>query len=359
MDLTGERMIASKHVFIIGGTGQIGLAAIDCFLTVGWSVTAAHRGGGSLSRYLRDDRCNTVALDRDEAGALKHALPYGADVVIDCVAYDQSHANQLLEIQSQVGALVVISSASVYMDEHGRTLDEAKSPDEYPDLPVPVPETQRTVMPGPETYSTRKVALEQTLLDKASIPVTVLRPGAVYGIGSRHPREWWFLKRALDGRKSVPLAYEGLSRFHASSSKNIAELARLAAERSFHGILNAGDPECLTVFEIGETIADAVGHQWRLVPIPHGRERDSVGMTPWSVPKPFVLDMRAAAALGYHAVTTYQGQMPSYCAWLSAQARAQPWRQAFPILARYPASDLFDYVAEDEFMKTFAKRWRR
>jgi len=345
----------AKHAFIIGGTGQIGLAAIDVFLTAGWSVTAAHRGGRSLSHDLHDNRCNIVEFDRDEAGALKRALHRGADIVFDCVAYDESHANQLLEIQSQAGAFVVMSSASVYMDERNRTLDEAQARDEYPCLPVPIPETQRTVRPGPETYSTRKIALEHTLLDKASIPVTILRPGAVYGIGSRHPREWWFLKRALDGRKIVPLAYEGLSRFHTSSVKNIAELARLAVERSFHGILNACDPECLTVFEIGETIADAVGDQLSLVPIPYGREHGSVGMTPWSVPKPFVLDMRAAANLGYHAVTTYQTEMSSYCAWLSAQARAQPWRQAFPILAQYPASDLFDYAAEDEFMKMFAK----
>ncbi len=78
-------------------------------------------------------------------------------------------------------------------------------------------------------------------------------------------------------------------------------------------------------------------------------------MTPWSVPKPFVMDMRSAADLGYHAVTTYQAQMPSYCAWLSAKARAENWRKAFPILAQYPASDLFDYTTEDEFMRTFAK----
>lgn len=89
--------------------------------------------------------------------------------------------------------------------------------------------------------------------------------------------------------------------------------------------------------------------------VPHGREHGSVGMTPWSVPKPFVMDMRSAADLGYHAVTTYQAQMPSYCAWLSAKARAENWRKAFPILAQYPASDLFDYTTEDEFMRTFAK----
>lgn len=69
----------AKHAFIIGGTGQIGLAATDCFLDAGWSVTAAHRSGRSFQRPLDDNRYTTVELDRDEAGALKRAVPDGAE----------------------------------------------------------------------------------------------------------------------------------------------------------------------------------------------------------------------------------------------------------------------------------------
>ena len=57
--------------------------------------------------------------------------------------------------------------------------------------------------------------------------MTVLRPGAIHGVGSRHPREWWFVKRILDGRRAVPLAWDGQSRFHASATSNIAELIRV------------------------------------------------------------------------------------------------------------------------------------
>ena len=34
-----------------------------------------------------------------------------------------------------------------------------------------------------------------------------------------HPREWWFIKRALDGREAIPVAYAGKSVFHTSSAR--------------------------------------------------------------------------------------------------------------------------------------------
>ena len=40
----------------------------------------------------------------------------GADLLLDCIAYDERHAAQLLDVQGSVGRLVAISSASVYRD---------------------------------------------------------------------------------------------------------------------------------------------------------------------------------------------------------------------------------------------------
>jgi nucleoside-diphosphate-sugar epimerase len=147
--------------------------------------------------------------------------------LIDATAYNTDHVGQLIAVQGSVGHFIVVSSASVYRDGLGRTLDEA-SQTGFPELPDPIPETHPTVDPGPATYSTRKVALERHLLDEATAPVTVLRPCAIYGIGSRHPREWWFVKRILDRRPAIPMAYRGASRFHTSSVANIAALIRVA-----------------------------------------------------------------------------------------------------------------------------------
>ena len=106
-------------------------------------------------------------------------------------------------------------------------------------MPVPILETQRTAEPGDATYSTRKAELEQTLLagPAALDPHPRLRdprPGR-----EELPRELFFVKRAVDGRRRVALAWNGESRFHTTSVANLAELIRLAAAQPGDRVLNA------------------------------------------------------------------------------------------------------------------------
>lgn len=104
-------------------------------------------------------------------------------------------------LAGRIGSAVAISSASVYADERGRTLDEATDLASFPDFPVPIPETQRTVEPSEEAYSTRKVAMERSLIE-GPLSATIVRPCAIHGPGAAWSREWHFVKRALDGRGS-------------------------------------------------------------------------------------------------------------------------------------------------------------
>jgi nucleoside-diphosphate-sugar epimerase len=337
------------HAFILGGTGQIGLATADCLLKAVWSVTLAHRGPRPVPSDLLERGAETVRLDREEPGALARHLSSGADVLIDIVAYGAEHARQLLDVQGTVGSLVVISSSSVYRDESGRTLDEAAETG-FPELPVPITESQPTVEPSSKTYSTRKAALEQVLLDGASVPVTVLRPAAVSGVGSTHAREWWFVKRLLDGRRSIPLAYGGRSCFHTTSVANIAALVLLAASLRGRRILNIADPMALTVAEIAAAIVSRFDHAGDVVALPdEPLYPPSVGGTPWSVQRPFVLDVAAAASLGYRPQTTYPEALGPICTWLVGAAAGKDWRAVFPALAAYPYH-LFDYQLEDAML---------
>ncbi|MHB8528335.1 MAG: Rossmann-fold NAD(P)-binding domain-containing protein [Caulobacteraceae bacterium] len=327
----------AKTAFIVGG-GQIGLATGRALAQEGWRVTAAHKGPGPLPPELARLRVAEAVFDRDTEGALARAVGEGVDALVDTVAFDASHARQLLALQSRIGALVVISSASVYRDEAGRTLDEAAE-NGFPRFPEPIGEDQPTVAPGPQTYSTRKVALEQGLLQNARAPVILLRPGAIHGAGSRHPREWWFVKRILDDRGFAPLAYRGQSRFHTSAARNIAELIRVALAAPAIGILNAADPAALSVREIGRTIAGVYGADLTLVEV-DGPPNGGVGATPWSIPRPLVLDMGRAVALGYRPVATYEEAAPEACRAAEAAARAGV---AFPDYI----TAMFDYAAED------------
>ncbi len=332
-----------RKALIIGGSGQIGRATAKALLADGWAVTAGQKSPTGFPDDLRRAGVEVIHLDREEPGVLPRIVYGGFDAVIDTVAYDDRHARQLLEVQGDVGAFAVISTGSVYADAQGRTLDEAATTG-FPDYPVPITEDQVRAAPGPETYSTRKVQMENVLLNEATRPVSILRPFAIYGPGSRHPREWWFVKRILDGRRRIPLAWAGESRFHQSATANIAELIRVALQAPKTQALNAADPQALTVREIGDAIAAAYGVELEF-DLLDGPPRAGVGATPWSVARPLVADMSRAETLGYRPVVTYADAVGEACRSAEAAAKAG---------VEFPSyiSTMFDYAAEDSAMNS-------
>jgi nucleoside-diphosphate-sugar epimerase len=165
----------AKTAFLLGGTGQIGRATASRLVAAGWEVVLASRGERPITEELQELR--HVQLDREDSDALRRGLGKGVDVLVDVVAFEPEHAEQLLSLGDLVRSLIVISTGSVYAESRGsRSLDEATNADEFPEFPGPIPESQPTVPPGGATYSTKKVAIEQTLLEQDRKPVTILRP---------------------------------------------------------------------------------------------------------------------------------------------------------------------------------------
>src|SRR5215467_6742601 len=233
---------------------MIGRATARALAADGWEVVAVSRSG-TLPDGLAELGIESVAADREDDAQLRAALGSGADVVYDSVAMNRAHGEQLNNLEGLVGSLVVISTASVYADDQGRAFDgEGGDP---PRLPVPIRETQRTAEPGDATYSTQKAELEQTLLQGA-LPSTLIRACAVYGPGAKNPRELYFVKRAVDGRRRVAIAWNGESRFNTVSVANLAELIRLAAAQPGNRLLNGGDPDPPSTLDICNAIGKAM-----------------------------------------------------------------------------------------------------
>lgn len=294
-------------------------------------------------------RFDYVALDRDEEGAL--AVANGFDLFVDVIPFEATHAEQLVGLD--VGAIVAISSASVYADEQGRTLDEAQGVDDFPEFPVPIPENQPTVEPGDETYSTKKVKLERILLESGRVPAAIVRPCAIYGRDDRMAREWFFVKRALDARSYVLLTNRGEGHFHTTASENIGELVRLIAAQPRTDVFNCGDPDPPKVLEIARVVGEAAGHRFTEVLLPDPAGRGEVGQTPWSAPRPLLVDMaKAERELGYRPVTTWADALPRQVAWLIEATRDRDWREVLPRGAEYLK---FDYDAEDALVAGLTK----
>jgi nucleoside-diphosphate-sugar epimerase len=325
---------------LIGGTGQIGRAAARALATDGWDVVAVSRSG-ELPDGLAELGVESVVADRGDDAQLRAAIGAGADVVYDSVAMNRGHGEQLNGLEGLIGSLVVISTASVYADDEGRAFDgEGGDP---PQLPVPILETQPTAEPGPATYSTQKAELEQTLLH-GPLPSTLIRACAVYGPGAKNPRELFFVKRAVDGRRRVALSWKGESRFNTASVHNLAELIRLAAAQPGDRVLNGGDPDAPSTFEICHAIGAALDFEFEPVLLP----ADEFG-NPWGTPNPLVVSMEAAEReLGYRPVTTYPEAVKETCAWLVGELeRGRTWEGSY-------IEDTLDYAAEDAAVASLA-----
>jgi nucleoside-diphosphate-sugar epimerase len=327
---------------LIGGTGMIGRAAARALAEDGWDVVALSRSG-TLPDGLAELGVQVVSADREDTAQLRAAIGSGADVVYDSVAMNRGHGEQLNGLEGLVGSLVVISTASVYADDEGRAFDGEGG--EPPQLPVPILETQPTAEPGDATYSTQKAELEQTLL-QGPVPSTLIRACAVYGPGAKNPRELFFVKRAVDGRRRVALAWRGESRFHTVSVRNLAELIRLAAAQPGDRILNGGDPDPPSTLEICEAIGVALDYEFEPVLLP----ADEFG-NPWGVSSssPLVVSMEAAEReLGYRPVATYPEAVRETCAWLVGELdRGRTWEGSY-------VEGSLDYAAEDAVLASHA-----
>ena len=332
---------------IIGGRGQCGHAIGQRLVAAGWTVTATTTGPCPDPADFPGIAWVTADRDHDD---LARAVPDGTDVVVDTLAFTSPQAERLIALGSRIGSAIVLSTASVYTDERGRSLDESTDEDSFPAWPVPIPEDCPTLPPGDATYSTRKAAIEDILRHQAPWPVTILRPGAIYGPHSRHLREWYFIKRVLDRRRRVILPFNGESVFQPTATVNLAELVALAADRPASRTLNCGDLQPPSVARISAIVDDLMNWSTERYLVPGAEPAPTVGNHPWSVPRPVIADMtRAQAELGYQERSSYAEALAETLAWVLSASSGRDWRELLPGLAAYPG-DLFDYEAEDAYL---------
>lgn len=340
----------AKRAFVLGGTGQIGRAVARRLAEAGWDVVAGSRGANPSPPEFGELGVRSARVDRAKTEELMEALGADTDVLVDIVPFTAADAIQLRALTGRIGSIVAVSTAGVYQDSEGRSLDTQA--EAYPQFPVPIGEGQPTVPPGDESYATRKVAMERELL-AGKVPATIVRPCAIQGMGSRSPRELYLVKRIVDGRAYVPLAYRGQTRFHTTSVEDLAELIWLAAERPGTRVLNCGDPAPPTGLEIVRAVAGSLGHEWTEILLP-GAPVGTVGDTPWAGPHSLVLDMlEAEFELRYRPVVTYGRSVQSLCRWLIDTLKTQDWAEAFPDAVAH-MSQSFDYAAEDEFLRSLS-----
>ncbi len=341
------------RALILGGTGLIGRACARRLLAAGWQVDLTGRDPAHLPADVAAAGGRFVAADRSDERALRTALGHGADLLVDCVCFTAADAARLLPLAAYASSTVLISSKAVYIDAEGRHSNSSPGPR----FDAPVRESQPTMAPRSdidydtrEGYGANKVAAEQVLLDSGH-PVTVLRPSKVHGCGATNPREWIFVKRALDRRPVVLLAHRGAGVDHPTAAGNIAALIEVSAGQPGRRILNSADPDAPSALEISRTVASRLAHVRAEVLLDDGAD-PLLGRHPWDKRPPVVLDMSAAAALGYRPVGDYAATVTAEVDWLVANARSGRDGALLPAgLDEESFDGLFDYRAEDAYLE--------
>ena len=256
------------RVFVTGGTGLIGSHVIAELRTHGHDVVALHRRGVD-TLFLQENEAELVQGDiRDDAEVLSKlmegctnvvhaaALVYadGAWPKVRSVNVDGTRNVLTAARLAGVGHVVYISSVAVYGTVEG-PVDEDSPTDS--DLP---PE---------DLYARSKREAEEVVRgieDMRGLPVTVVRPSAVYGERDRlmAPALADILRLPVvpvlgGGHNTLPVVYAG----------NVAVAVRLAVEASRgHTTYNLAYDHDLTQRELFEMLAAGMGKAPRLVSVP-------------------------------------------------------------------------------------------
>ncbi len=323
---------------ILGGTGVIGRAAAARLAAAGWSVDVVGRNQTRMPSTLTG--VSFRMGNRRSPESLADLVGSGFDLVVDCLAFTASDARMLLPFASQIGALVVLSSKAVYVDDQGRHVN---SPDP-PQFTEPISESQATMTPredvpfdSPEGYGANKVAAERVLLE-SRIPTTVVRASKVHGVGNSRPREWVFVKRVLDQRPAVFFNQGGLGADHTTAAANTAALIETVALQPGDRIVNSGDPDPPSGPGIARAVASYFDLHWDEIVLAGPHE---LGDHPWNLVSPVRLDLSASEALGYRPVGTFAQTVGAEIEWLLSSRRNQP-SDDDPYFGRY-----FPYEEED------------
>ncbi|KRA25208.1 nucleoside-diphosphate sugar epimerase [Microbacterium sp. Root61] len=303
---------------ILGGTGAIGGATAMRLRSAGWDVDVTGRDVASVPAELIAAGVRFHTIERADVLGIGGLAGTGVDLLVDAVSYCGSDVRRLLPVMADAASCVVISSRAVYVDDEGRHING----EEPPRFAVPLPETNPTVAPATdvdpfsrEGYAPGKVAVERAALD-SGLPVTVIRPSKVHGRWARNARTRPFVERMLAGDRVIPLPHaEAVD--HLTAAVNTAALIEVVAHSPGRRILNSADPDAPPAGDIVRSIASRLGWNGTLEVV-HAED----GMNPWSAANPIVLDMTAAAQLGYVPQGSALELLSDEVDWVAAVLRA-------------------------------------
>ena len=326
------------RALVIGGTGPTGHFMVNGLIDRGFKVAILHTGRHEVDEippeveHIHTDPFSTTAL----ASALRGRT---FDVLIATYGRLRRIAELTRDHTEQFISIGGVPAYSGYMNA------PVWSP---AGLPVPTAEDAPLVQDEAEdAKGWRIVRTEERVFDQHPDAIHFRYP-IVYGKYQLAPREWCIVRRLLDGRRRMIVPDDGLSLYCHGYAGNLAHAVLLAvdqADRARGKIFNVGDVEQLTLRQIIEIIAAALGREIELVSMPNSLALPARPLLaqPWSTHR--VMDLTLIrSTLGYEDAWPPREALASVARWLAANP-PEPGGTTERIL-----HDPFDYAAEDRLM---------
>jgi 2'-hydroxyisoflavone reductase len=257
------------RLLVLGGTKFLGRAAVEAALAAGHEVTLVNRGETNPDLFPEAER-----LRADLAGDLGVLAGRSWDAAVDLDPTQlPRHTRRRAEaLADAVAHYVFVSTISVYADP-SQPLDEGS--------PVLEPPEEEPEAFDPELYGQLKVGSERAVQEVFGECAAVARPGLIAGPHDPSDRFTYWPRRLAEGGDVLAPGDPGAPVQLVDARDLGAWLVRLAEERT-SGVFNGTGPgEPLTLGELLERVAAAVGGDARLVWVDEQRLLDA-GVTPWS-----------------------------------------------------------------------------
>jgi len=305
-------------VLIIGGTGFIGRRIVRKLLARGHSVTLLTRGRvrpafwGEIEALIGDRH--------DEAQFNQLVRERQFDAVIDNLAYGRSTVESAIQaFAGRTSHYLLCSSGAVYRD----------FTDWRQYRPVYENEADLTYK-GDLAYAEGKREAEHVLWASAGahVPFTILRPSVVEGPEDSSGRTWFWVQRVADGQEVLVPETVPVSIFRHVFVDDVAEafVRALGNSAAFFKAYNLAGEEILALPDYVCAIADAMGHEVKVVPARLEWIRQQPGLSNFTAPfvgERFVQDIAAVKSDLKLSFTPLGSWLPQTVLWFLHEYRGK------------------------------------
>ena len=328
---------------VIGGTGPTGHFIVNGLVARDHAVSILHTGKHEVAEIPA--HVEHIHTDPFDGAALAGAL---AGRTFDLTIATYGRLRSTCEVmQGKTERFISIGGVPAY---RGYSNPGVLMP---AGLPVPIAEDWAKSADRSEDEKGYRVFRSEGVVFELHPTATHFRYPLVYGPYQLVPREWCIVRRVRDGRSYIVLPDGGLTLHHCGYAANIAHAVLLAVDKpdvAAGQVYNCADADALTLRQVVDIVADALGHRWEVVSMPYELAACARPLVAQPTNTHRVFDLsKLKTELGYADVVPAPDAFARTARWLIEH----PPRPGGP--EERNLQDPFDYAAEDRLVAA----WKR